>query len=133
AVGKERNEERRRAFLDGDLRVRRAALHAALEEPVDTDLQPALEAARLDPDPLVRSLGVRLVGSIGGRPAVRALRDLWARAEDETRQAIVDAWAAPRSVTRGGQEQLLWAMESKKGLPSIVAAVRLSSKNGPHR
>ncbi len=133
AVGKERSEARRRAFLDGDLRVRRAAFHAALEEPVDSDLPLALEAARLDPDPLVRSLGVRLAGSIGGRPAVRALRDLWERAETETRQAIVDAWAAPRSVTRGGQEQLLWAMESQKGLPSIVAAVRLSSKTSPYR
>ncbi len=133
AVGLELGEYRRAAFLDGDLRVRRAALHAALQQPADVDLAPALEAARLDPDPLVRSLGVRLVGSIGGASAVKGLRDIWQRAEPETRQGIIDAWALPSSYTRGGQEQILWAMETQKGLPAVVAAARLAESDGTHR
>jgi hypothetical protein len=133
AVGEDRTQERQHAFVDGDLRVRRGAFHAALQAPVRADLAGALEAARLDPDPLVRSLGVRLAGKIGGSSAVRRLRDLWVRAESETRQVIVDAWADPNSLEVGGREQLLWAMETEKGLPSIVAAVRLSAKGSPHR
>ncbi len=133
AVGRERGEYRRAAFLHGDLRVRRAALHAALESPTEDDLSSAIEASRLDPDPLVRSLGVRLVGSIGGRRAVDALRDLWPRAEAETRQGIVDAWALPTSYDRGGMDQVLWAMETQKGLPAVVAAARLSKEDSQHR
>lgn len=70
AIGEARGEYRRAAFLHGDLRVRRAALHAGLAAPEERDLDAALEAARLDPDPLVRSLGVRLAGAIGTRRAV---------------------------------------------------------------
>ncbi len=133
AIGPQHGDYRRKAFLDGDLRVRRAALHAALAQPVSADLEAAFEAARLDPDPLVRSLAVRLMGAIGGRTAVGLLRDVWGRAEPETRQAIVDAWANSSSYDVGGSEQLLWAMETQKGLPAIVAAARLAASSSPQR
>ena len=49
-------DRRRRWFLDPDQRVRRAAFEAAFERPDAGDLPQALEAVRLDPDPLVQSL-----------------------------------------------------------------------------
>lgn len=133
AVGSERGGYRRQSFVHGDLRVRRAALHAALAQPRAEDRDEALQAARLDPDPLVRSLAVRLIGDIGGEDSVSALRDLWARAETETRQVIVDAWASPPSRSNGGEELLVWAMETGKGLPAIVAAARLAGGDDPRR
>lgn len=133
AIGEKRGAYRRAAFLHGDLRVRRAALHAALAMPDERDLDGALEAARLDPDPLVRSLGVRLAGAIGTRRAVAALRDSWPRADVETRQVVVDAWDTPASRANGGSDQILWVMETQGDLPAIVAAVRLSSAQSAHR
>jgi HEAT repeat protein len=133
AIGTEHGEFRRQALLDGDLRVRRAAMHAALAGPVSGDLEAAFEAARLDPDPLVRSLAVRVLGAIGGRNAVSALRDVWGRAEPATRQAIVDAWAHPSSFAVGGGDQMLWVMETQDGLPAIVAAARLATASPEQR
>lgn len=133
AVGSDAGDFRRASFVHGDLRVRRAALRAALEQPQPADRREALEAARLDPDPLVRSFAVRLLGEIGGEESVRALRDVWERAETETRQVIVEAWASAPSRSHGGEAQLLWAMETQKGLPAIVAAARLASSDNPHR
>jgi HEAT repeat protein len=133
AIGAEHGEFRRASFLHGDLRVRRAALQASLASHQEADRDAALEAARLDPDPLVRSLGVRVAGAIGGRSAVGGLRDLWLRAEEQTRQGMIDAWASPGCLTRGGTEQILWVMETQGGLPAIVAAARLGQSQGPHR
>jgi len=114
---------RRRAFFtDPDERVRRAALEAALEAPAPLDLEPLLEAARLDPDPLARSLAARAVGKLGGTQAARGLSDLWERADEDVRLTIVEAWSMPRSFQSGGREALLRAAESGQGVTAVAAA-----------
>jgi HEAT repeat protein len=130
AVGPQRAKARSRAFLDGDLRVRRSALHAALAQPNEQELTALLEVARLDPDALTRSVAIRALGALGTQRAVVALRDLWASADDEARQAIVDAWSSQVSASKGGREQVLWVMETQKGLPRVVAAARLARAAG---
>jgi hypothetical protein len=116
---------RRRFYADPDQRVRRAALEAAREAPALLDLDPLLEAARLDPDPMSQSLAVQAIGSLGGEAAVRALADLWERAEEDTRLAIIDAWSFRRSLEAGGRERLLRSAESGRGMPAVSAAIVL--------
>jgi HEAT repeat protein len=125
ALSSEQFATRRAYFLDGDLRVRRAALHAAVAKPSPADVPSLLEAARLDPDPLARSVAVRALGEVGNADVVSGLHDLWQTADAETRQAIVDAWATPPSSRNGGLQRLLWVMETEPGLPRVVAASRL--------
>jgi HEAT repeat protein len=113
---------RRRYLTDPDERVRRAALEATLQAPAILDLEPLIEAARLDPDPLSRSLAVRGVGAIGGARAGEALRDLWERASEDVRLTIVEAWRKPRSYRAGGREALLKTAETRTGVTSAAAA-----------
>lgn len=118
--------ERRRAYyVDPDERVRRAAFEAALEAPSPEDLEILLESARLDPDPLSRSLAARAVGAVGGERAVLALLDRWDRADEETRIAIVDAWAMPNAWKSGGERELLKVSERGGSLPALAAAQAL--------
>lgn len=109
-------------FVDGDLRVRRSALHAALEAPNPDELDAVLEAARLDPDPLTRSLAIRVVGKLQDPRGLATLRDLWTGADEATQQQIVDAWASAR--TPEGQAAVEWVLATQRGLPRIVAAAR---------
>lgn len=126
----EHQEVRRERFLDGDLRVRRAALHAVLEAPLAGDAEALLETARLDPDALTRSLAIRALGKLGSQVVVQRLRDLWTRADAETRQVIVGAWATPTSRRNGGLERLRWVAETQGGLPRVVAAVEVVRHDG---
>jgi hypothetical protein len=117
--------QRRRYFTDPDERVRRAAFEAALEAPGRFDLELLIESARLDPDPYSRSLAVRGVGAVGGPRAVQALGDLWARADEDTRLTIVEAWGRRATYRTGGREALLRAAEARNGLTSVAAASAL--------
>ena len=121
---------RRKLIEDPDERVRRAALYAALDAHDAADLDTLLEAARLDPDSLSRSLATRAVGAIGGERAVLGLDDRWARADPTTRITIVDAWAMPASWAAGGERKLIWVAESTRGLPSVAAADSIVRKGG---
>ncbi len=133
AVGKDQVGARRELLTDGDVRVRRAALHASLDDPDPGELNDLVEAARLDPDPLARSLAVQALGALGGAEAVNALRDLWQRAEPQTRQVIVSAWAADKSYSTGGQEQLLRVLDTQQGLVAVVASQQLVERKSEHR
>lgn len=128
----EYQELRRERFVDGDLRVRRAALHAALEAPFAGDAEALFEAARVDPDSLAQSLAVRALGKLGSQVIVERLRDLWTRADAETRQVIVGAWATPTSRANGGLDRLRWVTETQSGLPRVVAAVELLRHDSEH-
>ena len=122
---------RRARFLDGDQDIRVAALHAAADAGDVADTEALLEAARLDPLPLARSLAVRAIARTAtGERAVLALRDLWIRADDSTRQAIADAWATERTIDAGGRRELLWAAEHGKAADAIAAAAALSRWKG---
>ena len=125
STASEHYQLRRRYYLDPDERVRRAALEAAVEAPAALDLEPLLEAARLDPDPMSQSLAVRAIGSLGGQAAVRALVDLWERAEQDLRLSILEAWSLKRSLSAGGREELLRTAETGRGMPAVSAATLL--------
>lgn len=127
ALGHSNLRVRAKFMTDGDLRVRRAALHAAQSSPEPSELPHLLEAARLDPDPLVRSLAVQVIGKLGGTAAVLGLKELWQRADDATRQGIISAWGTGASRSSGGATQLQWALDHAAGLPAIVAAAQLSA------
>jgi HEAT repeat protein len=102
--------------------VRRAAFEAALERPDAGDLPHALEALRLDPDPLVQSLAARLAGVIGGEDSVLGLRDRFERADENNRLSIVDAWAMPKAYRAGGERELRRTLEGNLELVSVAAA-----------
>jgi hypothetical protein len=114
-------ELRRRFIVDHDERVRRAALGAMLAVPDPDDLAPVLEATRLDPDPLSRSLAARAAGAIGGPRVALALKDYWARADEATRMLIIQAWEMHATRNAGGREALIWAAETQDGRPAIAA------------
>jgi hypothetical protein len=90
-----------------------------------------LEAARLDPDLLNRSLAARAAGHIGGERAVLALKDLFPRATERDQLAIVEAWSFPAAFGAGGDTQLLRIAESEVGLPRIAAAAALGRSAAP--
>ncbi len=123
---------RRQYFRDPDERVRRAALSAALIAKDPGDLSELLEAARLDPDDLSRSLATRAVGAIGGRDAVLRLEDRWTRAASEVRAVILEAWAMPASFKAGGEQRLLRVAETETGELGIAAAHALFQSRGEH-
>jgi hypothetical protein len=130
AVGRQNGPARRRLIGDPDERARRAALHAAIESRDAADLEELLETARLDPDPLSRSLATRAAGAIGSDRAVVALGDHWARADETTRITIIEAWSMPAALRNGGEQRLVWAAETTRGLPAIAAAQALARLGG---
>jgi HEAT repeat protein len=132
ASAKSHGPLRRKFMLDPDERVRQGALRAGLDAASSDDLEALLEAARVDPDPLSRSIATRAVGAIGGQRAVLALKDHWSRADEVTRLTIIDAWSMPRALGSGGEHELVVVAESQKGSTSIAAAdalVRNSKKS----
>jgi len=126
SVAPERFARRRRYYVDPDQRVRRAALEAAVEAPASLDEAALLEAARLDPDAMCRSLATRAVGAIGGEHAVRSLVDLWDRADEDDRLNLVEAFGDRRSFKTGGKSELLRIADSEHGVPAVAARGELA-------
>lgn len=122
---------RRKLFSDGEQEVRVAALTAAGIAADPADVEPLLESARLDPYPLARTLAIRAVGAIGGERVVIALKDLWARADEPSREAIADAWGSPRARAVGGLRELSWAVETQRGPAAIAAASAITRGKAP--
>jgi hypothetical protein len=129
-VGPDDAALRRKLVLDGDERVRLAALRAAYETPHAGDAAALLEAARLDPLPLARTMAIRATGLHGGDRVVLALKDAWPLADEPAKEAIADAWATPASLDAGGRRELLWATDTQRGSPSIAAAYALVRVGG---
>jgi len=122
---------RRERMVDGDQAVRVAALRASADAGDLADADALVEAARLDPHPLARTLAVRAIArTASGERAVLVLRDLWTRADDDLRQSIADAWATERTIDAGGRRELWWAAEHHHGAPSIAAAAALMRWKG---
>lgn len=122
---------RRARLLDGDQAIRAAALRASADAGDPGDTEALLEAARLDPYPLARTLAVRAVAKTsGGEHAVLALRDLWNQADEDLRQSIADAWGTERNIDAGGRRELHWAAEHGRGAAAIAAAGALSRWKG---
>jgi hypothetical protein len=125
AIEPEAFTARRKFFVDPDERVRRAALEAANSAPSPLDFDALLEAGRVDPDPMARSLAVRGIGALGGERATRGLADLWERADEDVRLAILGAYAAKATFASGGREALLHAAETGRGVVAVAAAGEL--------
>ncbi|WP_437276951.1 hypothetical protein WME90_37725 [Sorangium sp. So ce375] len=121
---------RRSRMLDGDQEVRVSALRAAAAAADPSDREALLEAARLDPYPLARTLAIRAAGALGGRDVVLALRDIWTLSDEPGREAIAEAWATPRALGDGGRAQLLWVISTQRGAPAIAAARALVREGG---
>jgi hypothetical protein len=126
SVAPERFARRRRYYVDPDQRVRRAALEAAVEAPASLDEAALLGAARLDPDAMCRSLATRAVGAAGGEHAVRALVDLWDRADEADRLNVVEAFGERRAFEAGGRSELLRIADSEHGVPAVAARGELA-------
>jgi hypothetical protein len=124
-VTPEDSELRRALIVDHDQAVRREALRAAFDAGDAADSAMVLEAARLDPSPAARLAAIGAAGAIGTSAVVLALRDQWATAGEAERQAIAQAWAAPRALDAGGREQLRWGA-GQAGMPALFAAILLA-------
>ena len=124
---------RARLLVDPAPAVRRAAMHAAIAANDATELDAIGEAARLDPDPMVRSEAVRAIAQIGGASAVARLRDLWANADDPIREDIAIAWSSPAVRSAGGRDALRVLLAAEHGPGAIdgaAAALRGDVRDG---
>jgi HEAT repeat protein len=118
-------EARLRALVDDDPRVRRQAARAARDAADAADLTALGEAARLDPEPIVRTEAVRALAALPPTPGGQAadlLRDLWTGGDDGLREDIALAWAAPAIWDAGGREALRLLVAAGRGPGAIEAA-----------
>jgi len=120
----EDREARLKAVLDPSPKVRRAAMHAIVEAKDPADVAAAFEAARVDPDPMVKTDAVRAMGQLAraGADVANRLRDLYASADDALREDIGAAWAAPTVFPSGGREALRVLLASDTGPGALSAA-----------
>ena len=95
------------------------------------EIEPLAEAARVDPEPMVRSEAVRSLGALGGEKVASILRDLWANADDGVREDIAIAWAAPETYAHGGRESLRVLVASKTG-PGVIAGASAVARVAPN-
>jgi hypothetical protein len=126
------SEARRRALVDPAPAVRRAALRAMHAANDPSDLAVVFEAARVDPDPMVRTDAVRLMALFGrrGEDVARKLSDLYPTADDAIREDIGAAWAAPGVFEHGGREALRVLLASEEGPGAISAAAAVLRETG---
>lgn len=116
---------RLRGFLDPDLRVRRAALRAARDASVASDLPGLFEAARLDPDRVSRRFALDALGAIAEADYLARLREIWVSGDEADRLEIAKIWASEKAFAAGGERQLAWVLSTQSGKPQLSAAAAL--------
>jgi hypothetical protein len=124
-VRREDHDARTLALLDPDPHVRRQAARAARDAADADDLASLADAARVDPEPLVRTEAVRAIATLSPLPreeAANALRDLWTAADEGLREDIALAWASPAVWGAGGREALGVVVASDHGPGAVEAA-----------
>jgi HEAT repeat protein len=110
------------ALVDGNPLVRRQAARAARDARDAADARPLSEAARLDPEPIVRTEAVRALAALSGAGIADALRDLWTGGDEGLREDIAAAWSSPSLWDAGGREALRVLVASGHGSPAIEGA-----------
>lgn len=125
------------ALIDPSPAVRRQAARAAREAADPDDLPALAEAARLDPDPLVRAEAVQALAALpaarsieGQRAIMDLLRDLWTTGDDDSREDIVLAWSRDVLWGEGGREELRTIVATRHGAPAIEAAAAVLRRGG---
>lgn len=121
-VDAEAGPARRKAMIDPLLEARRAAMRAAQKARDPSDVPALAEAARLDPDPLVRTDAMRALASMGGPEVAARLRDLWTVGDDGLRGDIGFAWTRPSIYPHGGEAALRVILSTQHGSGAIEAA-----------
>jgi HEAT repeat protein len=113
---------RQRALLDANPAVRRQAARACRDAADPRDLDALVEAARVDPEPLVRTEAVRTIATLPvapGSDVATKLRDLWTGADDGLREDIARAWASSAIWGAGGRDALRPVLAAGRG-PGVV-------------
>jgi hypothetical protein len=116
---------RAHALLDPDPGVRRAAARAARDAADPADALLLADAARRDPEPIVRTEAVRSLAALpaaAGGAIADFLRDLWTGGDDGLREDIALAWSSPAIWDAGGREALRVVIASDHGPGAIEAA-----------
>ena len=134
-VRAEDHAARLRALLDPDPHVRRQAARAARDAADPGDLAALAEAARVDPEPLVRSEAVRAIAAITPLPsddAADVLRDLWRGGDDGLREDIALAWGGPAIWQAGGAGALGIVVASDHGPGAVEAAAAVLRHHDVH-
>jgi hypothetical protein len=121
------------ALRDPDARVRRQAVRAARDAQDPQDLAQLVDVARVDPEPIVRTEAVRAMAALPPDAALaNRLRDLWTAGDDDLREDIAMAWAAPGLFEQGGREALRVVLASGKDAAGVVEAAAAVELVAPH-
>ena len=132
-VRQEDRPARLQALRDADPHVRRAAARAAREAADPNDLDSLAEAARVDPELIVRTESVRAIAALTplhGDEAANVLRDLWNVGDDGLREDIALAWAGPSIWDAGGAGALRVVVASDHGPGAVEAAAAVLRHKG---
>ena len=135
-VRKKDKDDRQKAMKDGSSLVRRAAMRAAARAENDEDEDALFEAARVDPDPVVRMLAVRALGALPkarsgegeGEAAlvlgrrVNRLRDLWTAGDEPLREDVGVAYTMPGVYGAEAEKALTVVLAEADGPGAIAAA-----------
>jgi hypothetical protein len=118
------HEARLRGLVDGSPLVRRAALRAIVAHDDPADFDAVYAAARLDPEPLVRTSALRALPDLVGdrTDLANKLRDLWAMGDLGLREDITAAFAARQVFSQGGRDALFHVLSTEDGTAAIAAA-----------
>jgi HEAT repeat protein len=116
---------RQRALLDASPAVRRQAARACRDAADPRDLDALAEAARVDPEPMVRTEAIRTIATLpvapGSDVAVK-LRDLWTGGDEGLREDIARAWAATPIWGAGGRDALRVVLAAGRGSAVVEGA-----------
>ena len=126
------HDERLRAMKDGSALVRRSAMRAAARAESEQDEDALFEAARVDPDPYVRTLAVRAMGTLpkpSGRDRAQVLgrrvdrlRDLWTAGDEPLREDVGVAYTTPGIYGPEAEKALAVVLAQAEGPGAIAAA-----------
>jgi hypothetical protein len=114
------------ALLDPDPGVRRQAARAAHDAADASDLDVLAEAARIDPEPIVRTEAVRAIAvlpppPLKGARTAQLLRDLWNGGDSGLRGDIARAWSSASVWPAGGRDALYGVIASEHGAGVVDA------------